>query len=217
MKTRKPSLFLAGLVAIGCGGNVSHTAGSVDGGPDVSAAGGNAGAGGAGSGGGGAGGAAGVDWGVCSGPGQCVLEKKGCCNPCGTPVLDSFAAVNASYVEAYQAATCPVPMPCPRCATVPNVYFAARCVGTHCQAFDVRQVPELSACSVDGDCRLRLGLDCCECGSLGQWTAVSLSGLAALGTTVCAPDTACDDCAPTPPAGTTPICSGGHCEVVTLN
>jgi hypothetical protein len=159
------------------------------------------------------GGDAGVDWSQCSGPGQCSAQLLGCCAPCGMPTVDNFAGVNPKYTDVFRAWTCPMPTPCPRCATSINPYIGALCSGTHCKAFDSRNVPEFSKCTTETDCRLRKGLDCCECGSQGPWTAVSIDGLAALNAAVCAPMTGCADCAPIPPAGTKAVCVQGHCEI----
>jgi hypothetical protein len=129
-------------------------------------------------------------------------------------MLDRFAGVNPKYTDAFRAFTCPVPEPCPRCATAPNPYIGARCVSSHCQAFDTRQVPEFSKCTVDTDCRLRKGLDCCECNSDGQWTAISVAGQAALTAAECAPMTGCADCLPVPPTNAKAACVQNHCEIV---
>jgi hypothetical protein len=208
------STTTAGVTA-GSGGTTggSATTGGI-GGSGGAGGGGKAGAGGK-AGGSGAGGGVdgGVDWGQCSGAGQCTAELTGCCAPCGMQELQHFAGVNSKYIDAFKTFTCPVPMPCPRCATAPNPYIGARCVNSRCQAFDTRQVPEFSKCALASDCRLRKGLECCECGSLDDWTAVSIAGQAALTATVCAPMSACPDCAPQPPANMKAVCNGGHCEV----
>jgi hypothetical protein len=132
------------------------------------------------------------------------------------PTIDRFAGVNPKYDDAFRTFTCPVPTPCPKCATAPNPYIGARCVASHCQAFDTRQEPELSKCAVDTDCRLRKGLDCCECGSQGPWTAISIAGQTALQAAECAPMSLCADCLPVPPANTMAVCVDGHCEVSVL-
>jgi hypothetical protein len=129
-------------------------------------------------------------------------------------MLGNFAGVNPQYTDAFRMWTCPVPVPCPRCATGINPYIGALCAGTHCKPFDTRQMPEFSKCAAETDCRLRKGLDCCECGSQGQWTAVSVMGQAALGAAVCAPMTGCLDCLPVPPPGMKAVCVQDHCEVL---
>lgn len=213
----------AGSLGTGGAGTTTTTGGGAAGtvGTGGSAGtGGRGGAGGAGGGAGkaGAGGASGadggIDWGVCGGPGQCIAALTGCCGPCGMPELPNFAGVNPMYIDAFHAATCPVPTPCPACVMTNNPYIGARCVGTRCQPFDTRSTPEFSRCASNADCRLRKGLDCCECGSPGEWTAVSLSGASALSSAQCAPQMPCAACLPVPPANLTAVCTGGgHCEV----
>jgi hypothetical protein len=202
------------VVTSGSTGSMTGTSGSGGSGGSAGGAGGAGGTGGGGAGsGGGSGGDAGIDWSQCTGPGQCTPLVNGCCSPCGTPTVDNFAGVNPKYTDAFKMAVCPVPMPCPRCATGINPYIGARCGGAHCQAFDSRLVPEFSKCGADTECRLRNGLECCECNSQGSWTAVSIAGQAALNAAVCAPNTGCPDCAPVPPAGAKAVCIQGHCEI----
>jgi hypothetical protein len=161
----------------------------------------------------GTGGAGGVDWGACSGPGECIPLIAGCCGICGMPEIDVYRGVNRTQVPAFGMATCPMPVPCPRCVTLPNPYIGALCAAGRCRPFDVRQAPEFSKCAVDSDCRLRKGLDCCECGSSGQWTAISTIGQMALYSATCGPNSACEDCLPLPPAGARAVCVQGHCEI----
>jgi hypothetical protein len=155
----------------------------------------------------------GIDWGTCSGGGTCVAVRKGCCDPCGMPEVDSFAGVNVAHVEVFKAETCPVPMPCPKCPTIVNPNIAARCVNNRCQAFDVGKVPEFSACSFDSDCRLRGGLACCEPCSSDLWVALNVSSEMALRSAVCNGPIACPPCIPIPPAGMRPVCKTGYCAV----
>jgi hypothetical protein len=154
----------------------------------------------------------GADFGACTAANQCVLATNGCCPSCGEPQQSDFAAVNASRLSEFRAAVCPMPVPCPRCAAFPNLYIGARCVNARCESFDVRKVPDFSACTSDADCRLRKGLECCECGAMGEWTAVSVKGQMALPDAVCAPGAACDACAPVPPQSLIAVCNAGHCE-----
>jgi len=198
--------------AVGAGGAQAGGSGS-GGGAGAAGAGGGAGTGGSGGQGGSVGPAL---WSLCSGPGQCVIEHTGCCDPCGTPLLESFAGVNRNSVDAFRLGTCPTPTRCTECATAPNVYFGARCVGGQCQAFDVRQVPEFSACTKESDCTLRKGLDCCECGSEAPWTALSVSDASALKAAVCVPHDACPNCLPAPPSNLAAVCSANHCEVAAI-
>jgi hypothetical protein len=222
MKIRTAFELLVFAMAFGCGGNLFSAGNPSDGGPGTSSTGsgdtvgsttvGTGGAGGS-TGTGGAGG--GVDWSLCGGPGECTAALTGCCGACGMPQLDNFAGVNRQHLDAFRTATCPMPTPCSACPTAPNPYIGARCTGTHCQAFDLRSTPEYSKCAINSDCRLRKGLDCCECGSAGEWTAVSVAGQQALNGALCVPNTGCDLCLPVPPPGMTAVCWIGHCEVAT--
>jgi len=197
----------AGTAGGSASGGTSGTGG-------VAGAGGSAGTGASGGTGGSAGtNDAGIDWGACSGAGQCVRGRKGCCDPCGVPELDTFAGVNSMYLDAFKVATCPVPMICPACSTTANPNIAARCVANRCEAFDIRKVPDYSSCAVDGDCRLRKGLTCCECGSMEDWVAAHVSSEAALSAALCVAGTACLPCAPVPPVGMRAVCKAGYCQV----
>ena len=193
-----------GSTTIGSTGPVTVTVTSTTGG------GGNTGAGGAG----GAGGA--VDWNLCGGPGECTPMYKGCCEACVVADIANFAGVNVKYLQQFQQEICPFPPPCDACIPAPKPFFGARCVSGRCQVFDVRQVPEFSKCGVDTDCRLRKGLSCCECGSTGEWTSVSIFGQMPLTAAVCAPMSACLDCAPTPPPGLKAVCTMNHCDLAAI-
>ena len=206
----------AGTTGRGGAGTGGAGAGGV-GGAGTAGAGGTGGAAGTGA-SGGTGGSAGtkdggIDWGACSGGGQCVRGRKGCCDPCGVPELDTFAGVNSMYLDAFKMATCPVPMVCPACPTGNNPNIAARCVTNRCEAFDIRKVPEYSGCAVDGDCRLRKGLACCECGAMDDWVAPNVSSEPALSAALCVAGTVCPPCAPVPPVGMRAVCKVGTCQV----
>jgi hypothetical protein len=147
----------------------------------------------------------------CDGPGQCLLVEPGCCSGCGMQEIDALVAVNSAQVSAYHKSVCPVETPCPACASQPNPNLFAYCDNGTCRAADIR-THEVSACSSNADCHLRLGPGCCEAcgGSAFELTAVS-AGLEAL---VCSPSTACDDCVPQYPLDAEAVCSNGHCGVV---
>jgi hypothetical protein len=161
---------------------------------------------------GGAGGSR-VDWGACVGPGECTPEYKGCCEACGVPDIHDYVGVNAKYLSQFRQEVCPVQPPCVPCVPAPRPFFAARCMAGRCEAIDIRQVPELSKCANDTECRLRKGLDCCECGASGAFTSVSIYGQMALGALVCPPMTGCAECAPTPPANLKAVCLMNHCDL----
>jgi hypothetical protein len=157
-----------------------------------------------------------VDVRACGATDRCVLAITSCCGSCGPLEVDHFAGVNARFVKEYQAAICPVPMPCPDCGGYPNDHIAARCAAGRCEAFDIRKVPEIVGCAVDTDCRVRQGLECCDCGSSGAWAAIGVQGESALRAMVCPAGAACDACAPTPPKDLVPACVNGVCELFVL-
>lgn len=146
----------------------------------------------------------------CDGPGQCVLVEQGCCSSCGTQSLDTLVAVNAAQASAFHQSVCPEEVPCPACASQQNPNLFAYCDSGTCRAADVR-THEVSACSSNGDCSLRIGTSCCEPCSGPGFELTSVSG--SLETLVCSPSTACDDCAPQYPFDAAAVCSNGHCGV----
>ncbi|APR81703.1 Hypothetical protein A7982_07052 [Minicystis rosea] len=150
---------------------------------------------------------------ACSGPGQCVLASNSCCGTCGTTTLAGQTAINSAQTSAFFNAVCPEPTPCPACASIPDPNLFALCDDGACRGADVRTEPA-SACTSDGDCRLRFGTSCCEAcnGDGSQLVAVNKSNT--LSASQCGPSTACDDCLPIYPQNTAAICNSGHCEVV---
>jgi hypothetical protein len=106
-------------------------------------------------------------------------------------------------------------LPCPACASAPNPNLGARCVEGRCQVFDVQRVPEYSSCQSNGDCVLRNGVECCECGGDG-WVAVSRTGGTALVQAMCAPNSACAGCAPVPPPALITTCFQNACSTTFL-
>jgi hypothetical protein len=202
----------------GVGGSTTGVGGSSSGvgGSSSGAGGGSAGSGGS-VGTGGSGGSRGPDWDVCDGPGQCMALEKSCCGSCGTAELSAYAGVNTKRVQDFHTQLCPLPVACPAiaCPQAINQNIAARCVAGHCQAFDVRKVPEYSSCSGDTDCRLRAGLGCCTCGGgIAGWVAVSKSGEQGIAAAECAPNAACPDCAAIPPPMTIAACTNHVCQVL---
>jgi hypothetical protein len=171
--------------------------------------------GGSGGGGGGA-----STWAACTAPGQCQLAAKGCCGTCGTPAITDVNGVNINEGAAYQADNCPGPIPpCPACVSQINPELAAFCVAKTCTPIDVRS-DDVSACSTDADCRLRYS-GCCEsCADAAPSLVIALSqsGAATYQSQVCAPDQACDKCAPLYPASMTAVCAASkHCVVAAVD
>ncbi|GMV18052.1 MAG: hypothetical protein HS104_25395 [Polyangiaceae bacterium] len=217
------ALFILALLMGGCGGSTSGegTGGSSSGGSSSGgASSGGTSSGGASSGGSGgtgavsgSGGAGGSpSWTACKDPGTCQLLPTNCCGYCGPAPLSGFEAVNESHVQDYTAQTCADPQACPDCITFEEPNYLALCRNGTCTEVDLR-LDALSACSGDGDCRLRYGAGCCEsCGGMGL---VALNKDAKLGAEVCSPFAgACPPCVPPPyPSTALAVCQAGHCVV----
>ena len=100
-----------------------------------------------------------------------------------------------------------------------NPNLAASCEGGVCTGFDVRLEDEYSGCTAATDCRLRSELGCCESCQASEYglVAVRVDAEPLLKTALCAPDQACDKCAPQYPANASAQCVSGHCAVVIAN
>ncbi len=156
----------------------------------------------------------------CTGPGECEIVNRTCCGVCGIPTLDDVTGVNIGKRKAYVDAVCAGSQGCDLCAQAPNADLFAYCErledgGGQCVAADVTQT-ELASCKVDTDCRLRMGLACCEACS-GQWgdlVAINIKNEQALLELVCSPsDLGCPKCAPQYPPNTFAACNKGRCMV----
>lgn len=156
----------------------------------------------------------------CNGPGECEIVNRTCCGVCGLPTLDDVTGVNMAKRDAYVDDVCKNSEGCDRCAQAPNADLFAYCErlkggGGECVAADVSET-ELARCKTDTDCRLRIGLACCEACS-GQWgdlAAISIKNEQALLELVCSPsDIGCPECAPQYPPNTFAVCQKGRCMV----
>lgn len=154
-------------------------------------------------------------WMLCEANADCVLATNTCCGPCGVPTLDHMDPINATYSDDHRESVCPDPGgPCPDCATMPNNFIGATCDAGWCEEYDLRSM-ELTACTEDSDCRLRV-TDCCECG--GDVSPASLIAIRSDAETdyaalVC-DDTDCPGCAPVYPTEVEAYCADdGHCDV----
>jgi hypothetical protein len=145
-----------------------------------------------------------------------MAVEKSCCGSCGTADVSAYVGVNTNRVSDFRKELCPNPVACPAiaCPIAQNNNIGARCVAGHCQAFDVRMVPEFSACGPDNVCHLRAGLGCCTCTPNPTWVAVSQSGEQALTAAECAPNTGCLDCVSVPPPRTLAQCTNHVCQVL---
>lgn len=99
-------------------------------------------------------------WGICNVRSDCTLAYAGCCPPCGVPTADAYDAIAVGTEAQHTMDVCPVPTPCPRCATQINPYLVATCGDVHCGVADL--AAQLGQCNVDGDCMIRWA-NCCSC------------------------------------------------------
>jgi hypothetical protein len=207
----------AWLVAalIGCGGTttVDDGAGGASAGPGAGPGSGNATNGSAGPATSGAGGNA--SFGKCTGPGQCILAEPGCCGSCGRIGLDDVEPIHQDQQKAFYAATCDDPTgPCPGCASLPNPDLFAFCDAGQCAEADITK-HAANVCKTSQDCRLRIGLACCEAcvGSREQVVAIPVAFEKELLALVCGGDVGCPACAPQYPPYAVAACEGGRCVV----
>jgi hypothetical protein len=178
--------------------------------------GGNGGAGGAGGSGGsgGAGGGIMPAFNACAGPGQCTLVPNSCCGPCGDATLAGLEPVSVDLADEYTTNICPQPSACP-CAYTPNADLFAYCDAGTCTGADVT-THAFSECTAAADCRLRMGMGCCEgcAGDAAELVAVASSAALAMSEQLCAPGMGCPACAPIYPSEWKADCVAGHCAVV---
>jgi len=242
-RVRRFGLALTALfVAFACGGSTfeqagsgatsgtSGSAGSASGGKGASGgtSGGSAGtasggsAGIAGAGGsvmtGGAGGSSGSgSLGDCVPGDYCGLMPLNCCGYCGDVGLSSYTAIGSARETEWIQAFCTPAPPCLACVTYDNANYKAVCRGGFCRAIDIR-TDELSACSVDTDCRLRWGAACCEfCGGTDS-SLIAVSTLVSFEQAVCGASVDCTSVLPCTirpyPVYANATCVSGHCSVV---
>jgi hypothetical protein len=92
-------------------------------------------------------------------------------------------------------------------------YFIPTCYGGTCGVFDLRGSSD-TECESDDDCFLRDGSGCCEeCGDSGFLALSSTDFLQDL----CAEDTACVACDPSPPAGLDAACDQDTLKCALVN
>lgn len=152
-------------------------------------------------------------WDGCSAMADCALLAAGCCQPCGTPVLSDYDAVNRMQSDAHFAEVCPAPTPCPRCATGRNPNLVAVCESMHCAGVDLGALP-LSQCTTDTDCRIRYA-NCCSCGGTeDEVVAVRVDSETAIEQVLCDGGACAADCAPHEDPSFRAVCDAttGHCR-----
>ena len=140
---------------------------------------------------------AGVVLNSCAQNSDCVLQINACCWPCGETSLADFDAINAERAADHTAVVCPIPEPCPRCASIPNSNLFATCNNGACEGFDVA-ASALSECELPSDCALRTNA-CCECSDVNDSTVIALrqDAMAEFAALRCDGSEACDLCLPT--------------------
>lgn len=148
----------------------------------------------------------------CQNSADCVVQGAACCGGCEPVKAEDLRAISRAYAEVQ---TCPG-VQCGPCADhegpPERPYYGATCANQRCELVDVRET-ELGSCVADSDCRLRRGLECCECDSSGPWVAVANQPLA-VANLLCGAPVSCDQtCDRTPPEDLQATCFEGRCVV----
>lgn len=143
---------------------------------------------------------------------DCTVRSAGCCRACEPAKREELRAIPIAYAD---VETCP-DVACGACPPYDGEperpYYGATCTNQRCELMDVRDT-ELGTCAADGDCRLRRGLECCECGGDGPWVAISNQPLA-VANLLCGAPLACDQtCDRSPPEDLRASCVAGRCLI----
>lgn len=115
-------------------------------------------------------------WDKCKVSGECTLQVKGCCAPCGMPGINDMDAVNKSRTQQHQQEVCGEELPiCPACASIPNPDLLAACAldQEKCVVLEVSK-SFFSECIQDDDCMVRAAT-CCGCGPYEKGQLVALN------------------------------------------
>jgi len=148
----------------------------------------------------------------CDDASECILVQGDCCG-CSS-LLSDVVAVSKFYDEEFPGIlTCP-DLPCPPCVAPPSPHLFVTCEQIseeprQCTAYDARQL-SITECVQDSDCRLRRGLECCECG--GEIVSVNVN--ADIEALVCGSQECAIDCDPAFPSGVHPVCRNGRCDTL---
>ena len=145
-----------------------------------------------------------------------MLAANTCCGVCGVPTLADVDPIQVDQAEAHRAAVCPDPsVACPACEAQenPNLYAYCELGSGTCMEADLA-TSAYAECSGPDDCRLRLSLECCECGASGDWVAVTAVREQDLEALLCPPEPNCAKCQPVPPVDLAAGCVDGFCAVV---
>ncbi len=147
---------------------------------------------------------------------ECELVSETCCGVCGMPTLDDMVALHEDDVAAHVQDVCAGLVDCPDCPSMPNPHLFAYCDAGLCKGATVTDDAQ-GGCQDSTDCKLRVGLDCCECGAEGPLTAIPIAYEPKLQELVCDGDYGCPECAPAYPSDAEPYCDQGACVVIYLD
>ncbi|MGE0787474.1 MAG: hypothetical protein AB7S26_17505 [Sandaracinaceae bacterium] len=162
------------------------------------------------------------DYFSCSVTSECALGSTTCCGVCGRETAGDVVAVRGDRAQQYfDDVVCPEartePPICPGCAAMPNPNLIASCDAGRCGLLDVENDPDLTSCTDDTECMLRLP-SCCACG-IGSGAfdtiAIRVDQESALAQRICDPDADCPDCLPSFDPSIRAACVAGACRVVT--
>ncbi|MBW2464316.1 MAG: hypothetical protein JRH11_21885 [Deltaproteobacteria bacterium] len=159
------------------------------------------------------------DYFACDYPIDCVVTANTCCGVCGRATADDVTSINGDRRDDYYAdIACTEPVPCPACAEMPNPNLIAGCTGVSgmCSLIDIENDEEISGCSTNDDCIVRVPT-CCACGadtSPHNLVAVSRDGLGVLLPQICDPRADCATCEPVYPDDVSAVCTEGLCRLV---
>jgi len=164
---------------------------------------------------------------ACTVPTDCAIGGVSCCGVCDGPDVGQrdLIAYNRKFADQV-AISCAVPLgapappsdqapiacaPCPMSPDGALKYFVPGCVFGRCNVIDLRE-DAVTACSSEGDCRVRRGNQCCEgCGGSGDLIAVRVDG--SFEKLVCGGGAiSCPACDPGP-INAKAFCEAGHCKV----
>jgi hypothetical protein len=152
-------------------------------------------------------------WASCVSPDQCVVVARACCPSCAVPELADVIGLRRGATNDPRECSSECPPTGGLCLPLTNANLGVQCSGGQCEAFDVRALPQLSACQSASDCRLRAGAQCCPTVSdildPDVWIAIRTD--ADLRSLVCASDAVCPNPDPSPPVGMGTACYKGTC------
>lgn len=151
------------------------------------------------------------DWTMCRQVGECQLRANTCCEPCGESDASAYDSVNVSFLDVHQMEVCPIPQPCPRCATFRPPELQSICSDAgRCEVYDVREDDAMVACTSGAECTL-IPPTCCDCS--GAYIAVRADRVSDYQSLVCDPTIDCA-CEPPEPVDLFAVCLRGRCEAV---